>query len=36
MVAGPPVDDEVTERIVDVDISDEVETSFIEDAYSVI
>ena len=36
MVARPPVDDEVTERIVDVDISDEMETSFLEYAYSVI
>ena len=36
MVARPPVDDEVTERIVDGDISDEMETSCLEYAYSVI
>ena len=36
MVARPPSDDDVIERIVDIDISDEMETSFLEYAYSVI
>ena len=36
MVARPPTDDDLVERIVDVDISDEMETSFLEYAYSVI
>ena len=36
MVARPPTDDDVVERIVDVDISDEMEASFLEYAYSVI
>jgi DNA gyrase subunit A len=36
MVAGPGIDDDVSERIVDVDISSEMETSFLEYAYSVI
>ena len=37
MVAKPPpIDDEVSERIVDVDVSEEMETSFLEYAYSVI
>ena len=36
MVARPPSDDDLIERIVDVDISDEMETSFLEYAYSVI
>ncbi|MCW3157834.1 DNA gyrase/topoisomerase IV subunit A [Micropruina sonneratiae] len=35
-MARPTADDEVIERIVDVDISDEMETSFLEYAYSVI
>ena len=36
MVARPPSDDDLIERIVDIDISDEMETSFLEYAYSVI
>ncbi len=36
MVVRPPSDDDVIERIVDIDISDEMETSFLEYAYSVI
>lgn len=36
MVARPPSDDDLIERIVDVDISDEMENSFLEYAYSVI
>ncbi len=36
MVAKPPVEDDFAERIVDVDVSDEMETSFLEYAYSVI
>ena len=36
MVAKPPTDEDVTERIVDIDVSDEMETSFLEYAYSVI
>ncbi len=32
----PPVDDELVERIVDVDVAAEMETSFLEYAYSVI
>ncbi|MEZ5201596.1 MAG: DNA gyrase subunit A [Micropruina glycogenica] len=36
MVARPASDDDLIERIVDVDISDEMETSFLEYAYSVI
>ena len=36
MVARPPSDDDQIERIVDIDISDEMETSFLEYAYSVI
>ena len=35
-MARPPADDDLIERIVDVDISDEMETSFLEYAYSVI
>ncbi|WP_231935988.1 DNA gyrase/topoisomerase IV subunit A [Micropruina glycogenica] len=35
-MARPPSDDDLIERIVDVDISDEMETSFLEYAYSVI
>ncbi len=36
MVAKPPLDEEATELIVDVDVSAEMETSFLEYAYSVI
>ncbi|MCA0294370.1 MAG: DNA topoisomerase 4 subunit A [Actinobacteria bacterium] len=36
MVAKPPVEDDFAERIVDVDVSEEMETSFLEYAYSVI
>ncbi|MFZ1412189.1 MAG: DNA topoisomerase IV subunit A [Micropruina sp.] len=36
MPVRPPVDDETSERIVDVDVSAEMETSFLEYAYSVI
>ncbi len=36
MVARPPADDDVVERIVDVDVSAEMESSFLEYAYSVI
>ena len=36
MVAKPPVDDEATERITDIDVTEEMETSFLEYAYSVI
>ncbi|HSK32776.1 MAG TPA: DNA gyrase subunit A, partial [Propionicimonas sp.] len=36
MVAKPPLDEEATELIVDVDVSTEMETSFLEYAYSVI
>ncbi|MDO5534287.1 MAG: DNA topoisomerase IV subunit A [Propionibacteriaceae bacterium] len=36
MVAKPPVDDEVIERITDIDVTEEMETSFLEYAYSVI
>ena len=36
MVARPPADEDVSERIVDVDVSEEMETSFLEYAYSVI
>ena len=36
MVARPPSDDDLIERIIDIDISDEMETSFLEYAYSVI
>ncbi len=36
MVTKPPVDDEEPEKIVDVDISAEMESSFLEYAYSVI
>ncbi len=37
MVAKPPPpDDDIAERIVDVDVSEEMETSFLEYAYSVI
>lgn len=37
MVVKPPIaDDEVSEKIVDIDISTEMETSFLEYAYSVI
>jgi DNA gyrase subunit A len=32
----PPVDDDFTERIVDIDVSSEMQTSFLEYAYSVI
>ena len=35
-MAGPPADDDLIERIVDIDISDEMETSYLEYAYSVI
>ena len=35
-MARPTADDDLIERIVDVDISDEMETSFLEYAYSVI
>ena len=36
MVAKPPLEEEPVERIVDVDVSEEMETSFLEYAYSVI
>lgn len=36
MVATPPADEELAERIVDIDVSEEMETSFLEYAYSVI
>ena len=36
MVAKAPLDEEATELIVDVDVSAEMETSFLEYAYSVI
>jgi len=36
VVARPPADDDLIERVVDIDISDEMETSFLEYAYSVI
>ena len=36
MVAKPPVEDELAERIVDIDVSTEMESSFLEYAYSVI
>jgi len=36
MVVKPPLDEEATELIVDVDVSAEMETSFLEYAYSVI
>ena len=36
MVTKPPVEDEEPEKIVDVDISSEMESSFLEYAYSVI
>ncbi|MGC3993536.1 MAG: DNA topoisomerase 4 subunit A [Propionicimonas sp.] len=36
MVAKPPAEDETSERIVDIDVSEEMETSFLEYAYSVI
>ncbi|MFT4109587.1 DNA gyrase/topoisomerase IV subunit A [Propionicimonas sp.] len=36
MVAKPGADDEVAERIVDIDVSAEMETSYLEYAYSVI
>jgi DNA gyrase/topoisomerase IV subunit A len=36
MVAKPPVEDDFAERILDVDVSSEMETSFLEYAYSVI
>ncbi len=35
-MARPPADDDLIERIVDIDISDEMETSYLEYAYSVI
>ncbi|MFT4218794.1 MAG: DNA topoisomerase 4 subunit A [Micropruina sp.] len=35
-MARPPADDDLVERIVDIDISDEMETSYLEYAYSVI
>ncbi len=35
-MAKPPTDDEVAERIVDIDVSEEMETSYLEYAYSVI
>ena len=36
MVAKPPTDEDVAERIVDIDVSAEMETSYLEYAYSVI
>jgi DNA gyrase subunit A len=36
MVAKPPAPDEIAERIVDIDVSAEMETSYLEYAYSVI
>ena len=36
MVAKPPVDDDVQELITDIDVTEEMETSFLEYAYSVI
>ncbi len=36
MVAKGPVDDDVAEKITDVDVTEEMETSFLEYAYSVI
>ena len=36
MVAKPPASDDVAERIVDIDVSAEMETSYLEYAYSVI
>ncbi|MFT3874987.1 MAG: DNA topoisomerase IV subunit A [Propioniciclava sp.] len=36
MAAKPPVDDEITEKITDIDVTEEMETSFLEYAYSVI
>ncbi len=36
MVAKPPVDDDATEKITDIDVTEEMETSFLEYAYSVI
>ena len=36
MMAGPDLDDDFEERIIDVDVSSEIETSFLEYAYSVI
>ena len=36
VVTPPPAEDELTERIVDVDVTEEMESSFLEYAYSVI
>ena len=36
MMAGTDLDDDFDERIIDVDVSSEIETSFLEYAYSVI
>jgi DNA gyrase subunit A len=36
VVAKPPVDDDVQELITDIDVTEEMETSFLEYAYSVI
>lgn len=36
MVAKPPTEEEIAERIVDIDVSAEMETSYLEYAYSVI
>ncbi len=36
MVAKPPVDEDVIEKITDIDVTEEMETSFLEYAYSVI
>ena len=36
MVTKPPADDDLSEKIVDIDVSEEMETSFLEYAYSVI
>ena len=36
MMAGPDLDDDFEERIIDVDVSSEIESSFLEYAYSVI
>ena len=36
MVAKPPVDDDAQELITDIDVTEEMETSFLEYAYSVI
>lgn len=36
MVQRPPTDDDLVEKIIDVDVTEEMETSFLEYAYSVI